>query len=797
MKTRFVDRITSGVKGLLLFYLFTFLPLNSLAQGEEFTFVKGGCLPDISDEGGSHRASRRLPARKTDWDATKTYRQMGILFTFSDQDFSMENPKEYYDKLFNQEGFNEGKGPGCVADYYKAQSGGKANFQFDIYGPVQVNFKACPYDAPTDKTRNYGNNPDKDPDKNYEPIKEATQLILEANPTVDYSQYDWNGDGYVEQVIYVYAGTPGNTASTYGCIWPNTSTFSTIEAPGGINLSAYTASGECWGKNNDTPVYCGLGTICHEFTHSLGLPDIYPVPGGSNYPYSSVDEWDLMDGGNFTNWGWCPPNFSSLEKMLMGWLTPVELTEPTTVMDMKPVSEGGAVYQIKHTDTEYLLLENRQWTGWDAGLPGKGLVVFYVNYQQSAWSSNSVNSFMSEDQFRYKLIHADNMTYAQWDAYIQENKLSSYLNSNRMNRRYLSTSPYPTESNNELTDKSMPVATMTDKTALSKPITNIQMTDEGWLSFEFMSNEITKLVEGEESYKGGMVSKSITPVDGKKTLTISPNNGYYLEANNIKIVRTSKEGTTRLLRAGEETVEVNPVDASADPSGVTSYTYPYTTGYNYQIVVDFQNRIDLAKEETKTVITLDATNYEYDGTEKKPAITSVTYGDAKTSINADSYEISYVNNKDAGTAEVHISGKRHFIGDSYITFSITPKDITGKVSISAIEDQDYTGEEIKPEPVVKYGDIKLEKDKDYEMSYGKNINIGTATIEFTFKGNYQGTADTTFKIQEPTGIITPHVILDTDSSIYDLSGQRVYIPLPGNIYIVKKNGIIKKIVAKP
>lgn len=466
---------------ILLGLLTLLFPLCSSAQGEEFVVVKGDCLPGLSDakHSSNHTPPRFLRTPNKDWDATRTYKQMVILFSFSDKDFSMENPKEYYQRLFNEEGYNERKGKGCVADYYREQSGGLLNMQFDVYGPVQVSEKACPSNNPTSSTRNYGK----------ESMREATQNILDENPTVDYSQYDWDGDGNIEQVIYVYAGTPGNLgSSTYGCIWPNTSSFSTITTPDEKNIFNYTASGEIWGTTSTgIPVYCGLGTICHEFNHSLGLPDIYPVPGGSSYPYSAVDEWDLMDGGNFTNWGWCPPNFSPLEKKLMGWLTPIELTEPTTITEMKPVSEGGDVYLIKHTDAEYLLLENRQWTGWDAGAPGKGLVIYHVNYDASVWSGNRVNSFSSESDFRYRLVHADNMNYDEWKAKIKEDELTAYLdNSNRMNRRYLSTSSYPYGENNGLTDDTTPAAQMKDGTFLQKPITNIQMTSEGLVSFDFM-----------------------------------------------------------------------------------------------------------------------------------------------------------------------------------------------------------------------------------------------------------------------------------------------------------------------
>ena len=179
----------------------------------------------------------------------------------------------------------------------------------------------------------------------------------------------------------------------------------------------------------------------------------------------------------------------------MGWLELTELNEAATITGMKPVSEGGTAYIVKHSDSEWLLLENRQQTAWDAGAPGKGLVIYHVNYDGSVWQGNEVN--IDKTKRRFHLVHADNMDYDAWSAYIKEKKLEPYAADEWMNRRILSTSPYPYISedketvNNELTDTSTPAATMFNpgtegEMLLAKPITNIQMTDDGLISFDFM-----------------------------------------------------------------------------------------------------------------------------------------------------------------------------------------------------------------------------------------------------------------------------------------------------------------------
>jgi hypothetical protein len=247
---------------------------------------------------------------------------------------------------------------------------------------------------------------------------------------------------------------------------------------------------------------CGFGTISHEFTHSLGLPDIYPTAGEG---FSVVDEWDLMDGGNFTNYGWCPPEYTAMEKWLMGWISFKELDEPTTVVGLKPVSEGGDVYRIKHSDSEWLLLENRQQRGWDAGAPGSGLVIYHVFYDGSVWQGNKVNT--DKNKRRFHLFNADNRDYDAWDGYLDEKGLGTYANAGRMNSRYLSTSPYPwtnettMDVNDELTDSSVPAAKMNypnakEELMLSKPITNISVDDDGLVSFDFMGGGTPTAIRG-------------------------------------------------------------------------------------------------------------------------------------------------------------------------------------------------------------------------------------------------------------------------------------------------------------
>lgn len=222
----------------------------------------------------SERAGTRqqyaLPEVKT-FDPQKTYRQPVILVECSDADFTMADPADFYDRIFNEPGYNEGVGMGCVADYVRDQSGGRLNVKFDIYGPVKVDLKAGGHIGTY-----FGQ----------DILKAAVEKLCETEKT-DFSIYDWDDNGNVDQVLFVAAGYTGNQKRGY--IWPNTDWYIGPELPGGVKADIVSVSCELWKYDKS----CGIGTILHEFFHCLGLPDFYPL--GNAEAFSAVDEWDLMD----------------------------------------------------------------------------------------------------------------------------------------------------------------------------------------------------------------------------------------------------------------------------------------------------------------------------------------------------------------------------------------------------------------------------------------------------------------------------------------------------------------------
>ncbi|MBR2291450.1 MAG: M6 family metalloprotease domain-containing protein [Prevotella sp.] len=414
-----------------------------------------------------HKALQRsLKQPNRQWDASKTYRLPVILMSFLDCDFSQDDANAYYDRLFNESGFNLRSGPGSVADYFRDQSNGLFNLVFDVVGPIQVD-----YNHQTSSKTRYGSS-------------EIASAVKKADELLNFADYDWYGNGQVETVIVVFAGYGGNESAktAEGCVWPNTMP-QRMQTADGVTVSGYSASAELW--SNDAP--CGIGTICHEFSHVLGLPDFYPTASNE---FSVLDEWDLMDGGNYTDDGWCPPNYSIHEREYMGWQSPEELTTAQTITDMQTLGKGGKTYKIVNdaNSSEYYLLENRQWEGWDLMLPGHGLLITHVDFRANSWTGNSVNGTASHHRLEY--FHADGLDFNYFES--NWGRVAKFSKEGRNLRLEHTAYPFIGEdgvSNDALTDTSTPAAMIFNarkdgSLLMGKSVMDIRESD-GLISFNF------------------------------------------------------------------------------------------------------------------------------------------------------------------------------------------------------------------------------------------------------------------------------------------------------------------------
>ena len=405
--------------------------------------------------------------------STSNKRGLIILVEFQNKQFREENDRVMFDRIANEKGFSERGFKGCVSDYFRDQSNGMLDLTFDVIGPVTIN-NDFEYYGKNVGPDNYDAHPD-------EMIMEACLLV---DDEVNFAEYDWNGDGYVEQVVVIYAGQGEANGGGNNTIWPHE--WSLTEADYGkplsldkVRIDTYACSPELSTRTRID----GIGTLCHEFSHCLGLPDMYDEDR-KNY---GMGNWDLMDQGSYNGNGFCPAGYTAYEKMYCGWQQPIVLTTDTVVNDMKPISDGGDTYIIYNDahPNEFYMLENRQRIGWDKNLTGTGLLITHIDYDPDVWYWNTVNSFSTyydkyynefvNDHERCTIFHADED---------QSSTISGIIGD-----------AYPFLFNDSLTVNSRPATTLHNKNSAGEKymqvaIKNIKKNEDKTISFQFFQRGV-------------------------------------------------------------------------------------------------------------------------------------------------------------------------------------------------------------------------------------------------------------------------------------------------------------------
>ncbi len=355
----------------------------------------------------AHRIAKRTK-HKAAWGAETnpiSGERKGLVILVNYKDKKMQHTQAEYNDYFNKAGYSDNNCTGSVRDYFLSQSYGKFSLDFDVMGPVTLS-KNLSY---------YGGNDSDGNDKHAaEMVAEAVKLAVSG---IDLKRYDWDGDGYVDQVYVVYAGYGEHADAPANTIWPHEFELSEAakynDGPGaltinGVTIDTYACSSELRGSSGNK--MDGIGTACHEFSHCLAIPDMYDTSAdGENF---GMNVWDLMDYGSYNGedgYGETPAPFTSYERMYCGWLTPVELTQPCNVNDMPAITKEPVAYLIRNANPkfpgEYYLLENHQQESWDAYAPTHGMLVLHVDFNSNAWKQNTVNNVASHQ--RMTIIPAD------------------------------------------------------------------------------------------------------------------------------------------------------------------------------------------------------------------------------------------------------------------------------------------------------------------------------------------------------------------------------------------------------
>lgn len=450
-----------------------------------------------------------------------------ILAEFQDTTFTIQDTKNVFTNYLMNEGhftdsrYGQNQNYKGVRGYFKDCSYGKFTPVFDVVGPIKLPKAHDVYGAGNDR---------------------MDLLLADAcaavDGMVDFTKYDANNDGIVDLVYVIYAGHSANTSGNKDTnIWPKSGTITISDTFDGKSIRRYGVSNEINGsekisKNNKK--INGIGLFCHEFSHTLGLPDIYAIDKkAKDQDDQGMEFWDLMDGGPSVSNGTIPPSYLAWEREVMGWMNIDELKNNSTINNLKTIDNGGKAYKIvnPNNSNEYIVLQSMQkgaWNqGWGDGTYGKGLLAYRVSYK-----SDKVNVFDYPNNVKGKPrvipIPADG-------------KILAAANAKGLNMRerftaftkQLNGDPYPYNGIDKIDE-----FTMYDNTILKWSIFDIIENDaERQVSFKFKNNEPTA-IQSPSIVERSTSDNRIYTLDGRYVgtdVSILPH-GIYIQ-NNKKFVK--------------------------------------------------------------------------------------------------------------------------------------------------------------------------------------------------------------------------------------------------------------------
>ena len=343
------------------------------------------------------------------------FRGLVLLVEFNDCSFSRSDYANLINRMVNQKGFTGYRTTnfqwdaftGSVRDYFYDNSFQQFEPQFDIVGPIQINESQyiTSHNA-TDWTKQLA----------YSRVVNAALDAAESQ--VNFKDYDRDEDGTVDMVFLIFAGAGSHSSGNDDrLMWPHAGTVYVMSSwdaaykmsKDKVWFGRYACSTELLGPAS-YKYLDGIGTICHEFSHVLGLPDFYDTDysesgGESQHP----GDWSLMSGGSYMNNGRTPVGYSLYERYNAGFTTPQPISEPGHyTLDCIDNSNTGFIL-ASGQNKEYFLLENRQKnvSKWDAYLPGHGMLVYRVDETNlRVWQENIINANPKHNY--YQLLRAGN-----------------------------------------------------------------------------------------------------------------------------------------------------------------------------------------------------------------------------------------------------------------------------------------------------------------------------------------------------------------------------------------------------
>lgn len=354
----------------------------------------------ISRNGAERRKSARQVMKPVDLTATKAVsKHRGLVILAEFRNLKFKNSRNRFTALLNERGYNYNNATGSAADYFNDQFKGLTEFEFDVSDVVTLSHDYA----------YYGENEDDFDARPGELIAEACRL---ADSSVDFSLYDYDGDGEVDNVFVFVAGKDEAHGAGEDYIWSHAwalydgaNISLTLD---GKKINSYAVATELGINAKGQSIFTGIGTFCHEFSHTLGLADLYDT----DYEESSGKSealWfttSLMDGGCYNNDSNTPPNYSAADMYQIGLGKRIEL-EPGSY-SLEPIGRSGTyAYVAGDKKGECYLFECRSNEGWDRYIGTSGMLIYHIDMSDNAagWSDKYSFDMTAEERWYYNEVN--------------------------------------------------------------------------------------------------------------------------------------------------------------------------------------------------------------------------------------------------------------------------------------------------------------------------------------------------------------------------------------------------------
>jgi len=323
--------------------------------------------------------------------SASNFRILALLVDFSDHTASVA-PNFFDSLIFDSVG-------NTINDYFQEISYGQLDI-VTVHEPSTIGWNRLTYtyDYYVDGQRGIGTYP-----RNAQGL--VADLVDLVDPAVDFSQYDNDGDGYVDILLVIHSGTAYEMSGDVNDIHSHKWALPTPKSKDGVYIRSYTIQPEFWLSPGDITI----GVYAHELCHGFGLPDLYDTDYSSN----GIGDWGIMSFGCWNGpdkLGGSPAHPCAWSRIQMGLTGAVEVTTSLIGEAIEAVEAGGLIYRLPILDTvsgEYFLIENRQRMGYDTYLPSSGLLIWHIDSNKPGNSQEWLPDQSGNYHFLVALEQAD------------------------------------------------------------------------------------------------------------------------------------------------------------------------------------------------------------------------------------------------------------------------------------------------------------------------------------------------------------------------------------------------------